>query len=199
MKDSFLWDDLKSRNEEYESEWANQTPRNRQVDGTCQKKRKETEIHRVSRVTVDAARNKSRSNGMCLPGRRRETLLGQVRCQLLPKHRRVRAEGLYRDRGGGPRYHPHHRRSGKRFGRSRTRETGTHKLQQPFRGSMFSSFAALVARRKSIMILITGATGTNGIKVARLLSGSGQTFRAMVRSREGARALTGLVQVSRTP
>jgi len=33
------------------------------------------------------------------------------------------------------------------------------------------------------MILITGATGSNGIEVAKLLSGTGQTFRAMVRSR----------------
>ena len=42
------------------------------------------------------------------------------------------------------------------------------------------------------MILITGATGTNGIEVAKLLSGTGQTFRAMVRSRESAGALTDL-------
>jgi len=60
VKDAFLRDDLKSRDVKHESERAEQSPRHSEVDGPCHKKRDETEIHRVSRVTVGTARNESR-------------------------------------------------------------------------------------------------------------------------------------------
>lgn len=42
------------------------------------------------------------------------------------------------------------------------------------------------------MILITGATGTNGVEIAKLLSGKGVRCRALVRRPEKANALSGL-------
>ena len=46
------------------------------------------------------------------------------------------------------------------------------------------------------MILITGATETDGIEVAKLLSCSGQSFREPVRSRERADTLTAACNMS---
>ena len=45
------------------------------------------------------------------------------------------------------------------------------------------------------MILITGATGSNGTEPMKLLASRGVPVRAMVRSREGAKAIAALHQV----
>lgn len=45
------------------------------------------------------------------------------------------------------------------------------------------------------MILITGARGTNGIEIVRLLAGSGVPCRALVRNTQKAAALAALPKV----
>jgi len=42
------------------------------------------------------------------------------------------------------------------------------------------------------MILVTGATGTNGVEIVKLLSQRGVTCRALVRTPEKAEAFSGL-------